>query len=73
MTCHTCGAALHTIVTDLPFKVGDSTIVILKGLPVLQCACCGEYVIEDPVMQRVDGMLSQARGDIELQVLRYAA
>jgi YgiT-type zinc finger domain-containing protein len=29
-------------ITDLPFKIGDRSIVILKALPVLQCRQCGE-------------------------------
>ncbi len=73
MKCHTCGAALQAIVTDLPFKTTQTTIVILKGLPVLQCECCSDYVIEDAVMRRVEEMLSQAHDGVELQVLRYAA
>ncbi len=73
MTCRSCGADLQPIVTDLPFKVSQRTIVILKGLPVLQCERCCEYAIEDAVMQRVEEMLSQARDDAELQVFRYAA
>ncbi len=31
-----CGGQLESRITDLPFKVGDSSIVILRSLPVLQ-------------------------------------
>lgn len=37
-------------VTDLPFKVGDSSIVIVKGLPAIQCPRCNEYLLADAVM-----------------------
>jgi hypothetical protein len=35
MRCTVCGGELRTATTDLPFKVGETAIVILKGLPVL--------------------------------------
>lgn len=64
---------MHGIKTDLPFKVGERTIVILKDLPVLQCENCQEYLIDDPTMKRVEGILSSVRGDSELEVVRFAA
>jgi len=36
MKCRVCGGLLEPRVTDLPFKIGDSAIVILRGLPVLE-------------------------------------
>lgn len=40
-------------ITDLPFKVGDRQIVILKDLPVEQCEACSEYLIRDAVFAKV--------------------
>jgi YgiT-type zinc finger domain-containing protein len=57
MRCHVCGSRMKSVVTDLPFKVHESTIVILKGLPVFQCEACTEYLLDDSVMQRVDEIL----------------
>ena len=37
MKCRICGGAMDEKVTDLPFKIGDSSIVIVRSLPVLQC------------------------------------
>ena len=37
MRCHVCGATMEAIVTTLPLKVRDRTIVIIKGVPVRQC------------------------------------
>jgi YgiT-type zinc finger domain-containing protein len=45
-------------VTDLPFKIGDSSIIVVKALPVLQCRQCGEIEIEDQTMRRVDEVLA---------------
>ena len=36
MKCRVCGNMLRASITDLPFKVSDRTIVILKDLPVEQ-------------------------------------
>ncbi len=73
MKCHVCGADMKETVTDLPFKVSDSAIVILKGLPVVQCGNCAQFLIEDAVMERVDLLLGQADSAAELEIIRYAA
>jgi len=73
MKCAVCGAELRTTTTDLPFKVSDTSIVILKGLPVLQCGRCPEYLIEDEVLRRVDEILATVEGETELEIIRYAA
>lgn len=43
MKCGVCGSELRATHTDLPFKVRETAIVILKHLPVLQCEGCPEY------------------------------
>lgn len=73
MTCHVCGGILQKVLTNLPFKVSNTTIVILKDLPVLQCANCSEYLLEDSVMQKVDEILGTAPRNTELEVIRFAA
>ena len=73
MKCAVCGGELKTATTNLPFKVSDVTIVILKDLPVVQCARCPEYVIEDEVLRRVDEILARVEGGTELEIVRYAA
>jgi YgiT-type zinc finger domain-containing protein len=73
MKCSVCGSLLNPLITDLPFKVSDQTIVILKGLPVLQCENCGEYIIDDSVMNRVEGILQKLDVAAELEIIRYAA
>jgi YgiT-type zinc finger domain-containing protein len=73
MKCNVCGADMHQITTDLPFKINEKSIVILKELPVLQCGNCSEYLIEDAVMERVDTILSNADIKAELEIIRFAA
>lgn len=73
MKCTVCGAKMNRVVSDLPFKTSEHTIVILKSLPVLQCGNCSEYLIEDGVLSRVDEILAAVGGAAELEVIRFAA
>ena len=68
-----CGGLLESRVTDLPFKIRDSSIVILRALPVLQCRQCGDTELEQATMSRVDQLLATVGGSAELEVIRYAA
>lgn len=58
--------------SDLPFKVAEQTIVVLKELPVLQCRTCGADSIEDAVQSRVDEILAAVDEATELEIIRYA-
>ena len=73
MKCQICGAKMKPIVTSLPFKRSETTIVILKGLPVSQCKNCSEYLLDDPVLQRVEELLEKVSTSTELEILKYAA
>jgi YgiT-type zinc finger domain-containing protein len=72
MICHNCGGSLDNLITNLPFKLSDECIAIIKGLPVLQCRNCSEYVIEDEVLEKVDIILNKIDTTAELEVLSYA-
>ena len=73
MRCRICGGLLEPRVTDLPFKIGDSSIVILRSLPVFQCRQCGDTELEQVTMTRVDQLLAAADESAELKIVRYAA
>ena len=73
MNCRVCGATLRATTTDLPFKVTERTIVILKHLPVSQCEGCGEYLIADDVFVKVEALLSRADSSAELEIIPFAA
>jgi hypothetical protein len=53
--------------------VSDTSIVILRGLPVLECERCPEYLLDDAVMSRVDEILARIDGTTELEIIRFAA
>ena len=73
MRCHVCGAQMEAVVTTLPFKVRDRTIIIIKGVPVRQCARCSEYLLEDSIMAQVDSILAHVNAAAELEVIECAA
>jgi YgiT-type zinc finger domain-containing protein len=73
MRCRVCGGSQERRITDLPFKVGDVTIVIVRSLPVLQCAQCGDTELENDTMRRVDEVLTNVDSSSELEVVRFAA
>ncbi len=73
MICHACGGKLKKTITDLPFKLKQGSIIIIKHLPVLQCGNCSEYLIEDAVMENVDKLLNKVDTAVEVEILNYAA
>ena len=70
MKCRICGGAMEERVTELPFKIGDTSIVIVRSLPVLQCRQCGETELEGVAMSRVDRLLAVVDRSSELEVVR---
>ena len=73
MRCRVCGGMLRAVTTDLPFKVSERTIVILKNLPVAQCEGCTEYLIADAVFAKVEALLSKVDSSAELEIIPFAA
>lgn len=73
MKCRICAGTMEGRVTDLPFKIGDTRIVVVRGLPVLQCIQCGEAELDDAAMAWVDELLGAVDQSAELEVIRYAA
>lgn len=73
MKCRVCGSRLESMKTDLPFKITERTIVILKQLPVAQCQRCSEYSIDDSVFARVEELLSKVDTSAELEIIPFAA
>lgn len=73
MKCRVCGAKLQSTTTDLPFKLSERTIVILKNLPVAQCEGCNEYLIADAVLAAADELFSKVDRSTELEIIPFAA
>ncbi len=73
MKCGVCGSNLTSLITDLPFKVSETTIVIVKGLPIFQCDNCSQFLLGDSVIDRVEKILAKVDTAAELEVISYAA
>lgn len=71
--CHVCGGCLEPTISDLPFCLGPTSIVVIKKLPVLECTNCTEFSINDLVMEKVENLLEQTDEAAELEVIAYAA
>ena len=73
MRCRVCGGAQQRVETDLPFKTGHHTIVVIKQLPVYQCSHCTKYSLDDPTFARVEELLSHVGSATELEIISFAA
>ncbi len=73
MKCHVCGSDMNRTVTNLPFKVSDSSIVILKDLPAYQCGSCSEYLLNDSVLTHIEKIFDKINAETELEIVKYAA
>jgi YgiT-type zinc finger domain-containing protein len=72
MKCHVCGSEMNSIITNLPFKVNDLTIVILRDLPVYQCSNCSEYLLADYVLKQVERIFDKVNQNTEIEIIMYA-
>jgi len=73
MKCTRCGGLMEARRTDLPFKLGDTTIVVIRAVPVIECQNCTEYLLRDEDMQKVEEILEKRAADAELEVVLFAA
>ena len=73
MKCHKCGETMKRKLTDLPFKISDHKIFIVKDLPVYLCDSCGEILIEHKTMKKLEGIFKKTKNYTELEVIKYAA
>lgn len=73
MNCTMCGSLMEPIQTDLPFKLNNRRILVVKDLPVYQCRSCGEFMLSDQVMEALDRLIEATDKNAELEIRRYAA
>lgn len=75
MICHKCGSSeVKEQMADLPFRISLHKILVVKDTPSLICISCGEIIIADEVMTRIDEIIEKIQSlDSELEVVRYAA
>ena len=73
MKCNVCGSNVSSLNTDLPFKISETTIVIVKNIPVLQCDNCSQFILGDSVLDRVEKILARVDTAAELEIVSFAA
>ena len=73
MKCGLCGGHMESVRTDLPFKLEDHRIIVVKDIPVEQCTSCGEYELSDTVMEHLEMLFNSMDESSELEVRRFAA
>jgi YgiT-type zinc finger domain-containing protein len=72
MACYFCKGDLHESTTVFTVQSGDGVIVI-KNVPCLECAQCGETVISDEVMMRLEELIAEAKKLLqEVAVIDFA-
>ena len=64
---------MESLQTDLPFKLENNRIIVVKGIPVVQCTSCNEYVIDDPVMETLEHLFQSMDEAAELEIRSFAA
>ena len=73
MKCHVCGNSVTRVVSDLPFRVNRSVMIILRDLPLMECSECGAYAFEEKVMERVHEIVERLQAPSHLEAILYAA
>jgi hypothetical protein len=48
-------------------------MIILKGLPLVECSECGAYILEEEVMERVHEIVGRLRSPSHLEAVLYSA
>ena len=72
MKCHVCGGEMTPTCSDMPFKLDQTRIVIIRDLPLHQCMQCGEHLFEDAIMRKIETTLAKVDRGAELEVVRFA-
>ena len=64
---------LERTMGNLPFRVSKRAILVIKELPVWECGNCGEFLLDDEVMGRVEELIGRVDEAAELEVVSFAA
>ena len=73
MLCFMCKGDMEDKLTTFMVDLGNC-IVIVKGVPSHVCKQCGEVSYSDDVMERLEGIVQQAKSSsMEVAISQYAA
>jgi hypothetical protein len=60
------------VVSELPFRVNRSVMIILRDLPLLECTECGAHAFEEKVMETVHEIVDRLHSPSHLDAVLYA-
>ena len=71
MACFYCRGEMHPGTTVFTVQL-DTCLVVVKNVPCLECAQCGEPEIEDAVMQQLERIVETCKTLVqEVAVIDY--
>jgi YgiT-type zinc finger domain-containing protein len=58
--------------TSLPYELSRDKLIVVRDVPALVCAQCGEVFVESPVLKNVEALLdSVEKSGMTLGFLEY--
>ena len=62
MTCPLCKAKMVGGETNLPYELDGERFIVMKYVPALVCARCGDAVVDMDILRRVEKIEVTANG-----------
>ena len=64
MKCPLCkGEMVKVGKTNLPYEIDGEKIIVVRNVPALVCAQCGDAFVEIDILRKVEKILDKVRGD----------
>jgi len=58
MECPSCRGKMERGKTSLPYDLGKDKFIVVRGVPALICAQCGEEYVESSILKKVEEILA---------------
>jgi YgiT-type zinc finger domain-containing protein len=72
MKCPACRGKMKKGTTSMPYELGKNKLIVVKDVPALVCAQCGEIFIESPTLKKIEKILSTVeKSGMTLGFLEY--
>ncbi|HEC99387.1 MAG TPA: type II toxin-antitoxin system MqsA family antitoxin [Proteobacteria bacterium] len=63
MRCPLCKGKMVTGKTNLPYELDGEKIIVVRNVPALVCAQCGDAFVEIDVLRKVEKIIDRAGRD----------
>ncbi len=72
MKCPSCRGRMDKGTTSLPYELGRDKLIVVRDVPALVCAQCGEVFIESTILKKVEALLNNVeKSGMTLGFLEY--